>query len=201
MPKYTTETFKNGKVAYLLRSAQPADETAASAAQVWGQTLTGDSKDSSPVLDSKAETSVCKVKFATKAKAEYAAKYAVRYKATESSFKSAEYKISVIAFGAEPADEVAPVGNYTGRVKIEKEVAENEVVFTISPLDGNSVSATLYLAEYDIIGNLTDKKLGTKSNVDGKTIIKVEKPKTSIYKLMLWDDDCSPIIVPVTALD
>ncbi len=128
-------------------------------------------------------------------------KYAVRYKATESSFKSAEYKISVIAFGVEPADEVAPIGKYTGKVKIEKEVVENEVVFTISPLDGNSVSATLYLAEYDTIGNLTDKKLGTKSTVDGKTIIKVEKPKTSIYKLMLWDDDCGPIIAPVTALD
>ncbi|MCI5892393.1 MAG: hypothetical protein MRZ66_03175, partial [Clostridiales bacterium] len=120
--------------------------------------------------------------------------YQVRYKATASSFKSDYY---VIVIGEGTAEEITPIGKYSGSVKIRKEVAGDKAVFTITPVSGNAdevSSVTLYLAEYGDNGQLSSAKLGENQIVDGKLTITSDLPATDNYKFILWDIDQCPLI-------
>ncbi len=64
----TAEDFSGGAVAYLLQGTQSE--------QIWGQQLTGDTKDASPVPTGDNAKKVYKVTFATQSVPEYAVKYA-----------------------------------------------------------------------------------------------------------------------------
>lgn len=66
----TAEEFASGEVAYLLNGST------SEGVLVWGQTLTGETKDASPVLTNDTAKAVYKVTFATEDNTEYAIKYA-----------------------------------------------------------------------------------------------------------------------------
>ena len=72
----TTDQFAGGEVAYILQSAQTAATEGDPVPQVWGQKLTGETKDTSPVLTSNSAKKVYKVTFATQSNSFYAVKYA-----------------------------------------------------------------------------------------------------------------------------
>ncbi len=143
--------------------------------------------------------------------------YTVRYKATDESFRSESCELLIVEFknaptpspspSPSPSAGITPIGKYTGKVEINKEIQTvemtNKAVFTITSLtDDLSLTATLYIAEYDSEGRLIGIQLDRKNiGADGKLTLGVDVPKTSNYKFMIWDDLCSPIIAPITNLD
>ena len=72
----TTDQFAGGEVAYILQSVQTPATEGGTIPQVWGQKLTGETKDASPVLTSNSAKTVYKVTFATQSNSSYAVKYA-----------------------------------------------------------------------------------------------------------------------------
>lgn len=106
-----------------------------------------------------------------------------------------------LTFKVTKVDEVTPIGQYADKISITKKVKDNNVIFTVKPIDGTSdklASAALFAAEYDNEGNLVNIKIGENENDGDKLIITAGLPETDNYKLMLWDEAKSPMADAIT---
>lgn len=106
-----------------------------------------------------------------------------------------------LTFKVTKVDEVTPIGQYADKISITKKVKDNNVIFTVKPIDGTSdklASAALFAAEYDNEGNLVNIKIGENENDGDKLIITAGLPETDNYKLMLWDEAKSHMADAIT---
>lgn len=102
-------------------------------------------------------------------------------------------------------NEVAPIGDYVGKVEITKEVGEDSIILTVTPVDGSVdlSGAVMFMAEYSDSAEAITNVNSDAAVVGEDGAITVTAPLSSAqsYKYMLWDKNQSPIIEPITSIE
>lgn len=102
-------------------------------------------------------------------------------------------------------NEVAPIGDYVGKVEITKEVGEDSITLTVTPVDGSVdlSGAVMFMAEYSDSAEAITNVNSDAAVVGEDGAITVTAPLSSAqsYKYMLWDKNQSPIIAPITSIE
>lgn len=82
--------------------------------------------------------------------------------------------------------DVAAIGKYADKVKVQKELKNDKMTFTITSADNSDLpTVILYTAEYDENGELLGVKLNNGEVTDGTLTITSDFSETSNYKFML----------------
>lgn len=98
--------------------------------------------------------------------------------------------------------DVTAIGKYADKVKVQKELKNDKMTFTITSVDNSDLpEVTLYTAEYDENGKLLGVKLNNGEVADGTLTITSDFPETSNYKFMLWDDTKCPLTNTITTVN
>ncbi len=96
-------------------------------------------------------------------------------------------------------ENIEPVGDYVGKVKITKTVKDDEITITVTGAvsgagDVDLTAVTLYAAEYDETDEvLKELTLGDALVSDGILTLTTTIPKSQNYKLLLWDNKFRPL--------
>ena len=91
--------------------------------------------------------------------------------------------------------------NIMPKLDIKKEIVNNSLVFTITPVSGSVQRISdlrLYRAEYNSEGRLIDIEIGKNTLTNDSLTITADLPTSNNYKFMLWDSEQKPIINAIT---
>ncbi|MCI5892392.1 MAG: InlB B-repeat-containing protein [Clostridiales bacterium] len=210
----TDTEFASGAVAYLLQSGQEADTETNIVPMVWGQKLTGETKDVLPVLTSESAKTVYKVTFVVKDSEtetgykEYAAAYAnpnatvaLPAAPTSDTYAFTKWSQTESTSGTEFTADTEVTADITVYAVGEEKYSENDNEKTVTTTYGTE--KTQDLSEYAVFaagtssaGKFTyeivsgnDTKLG--ATIDGETLTIPGTAAAGIYTLTIKAEEKS----------
>lgn len=90
---------------------------------------------------------------------------------------------------------VSPIGKYAGKMKIDMETDNNQILFTITSSDTADLSgARLFIAAYNPDGSLKSVDIGDNVLFGNKLMIVTDIHSTGMHKLMLMDNELCPLM-------
>ncbi len=101
---------------------------------------------------------------------------------------------------AKPIGETVLVGKYEENITLETNVHNNKIEFTATALSdiGIPEEMDIYVAQYDANGTMTGIKKAESGFTDGECRVSADMPESGSYKVMLWDENNTPVIEAIS---
>lgn len=98
----------------------------------------------------------------------------------------------------EPIKIIEPIGDYIGKLKIEEKMTDDNLIWTVTSLNGQSLEGIkLFISKYEN-GSLSELKVGESELSNNILKITFDLQSDDNTKIMLWDKNFIPIVNAIT---